>query len=296
MWIQDITLPFRGPKEYDWEISSDWQIGSRACDERRVDYWIDKVVANPRSFWSILGDGEDDDRPSTRSRKRQSFADRGEVLTNAGRDHMAWLDKSLIPRFKKLSARPCAGVLAGHHWTELTTILNSVQYLCREGTRRGKHKIPYLGEMSSFVRLTFKGEGPCKGVKFTILVHVQHGTGGGSALGSALRKLAKTSEGFRACAYVRAHSCALEAAKRNRLWTREDDITPPELLDKVILFMNIGCATRGFDLSKREPLYPEMSMLGPATMGWGTIKIKIRKPLPWEDQRQLWVAELNALI
>jgi len=195
MWIYDLELPFRGPKEYDWEISSDWQIGSKACDERRVDHWIKKVVSNPRSFWSIAGDGEDDDRPSTRSRKRQSFADRGEVLTNAGRDHMAWLDKSLVPRFKLLASRPSAGVLAGHHWTELTTILNSVQYLCREGSKNSKFKIEYLGEMSSFVRITFKGEGKYKGVKITRIVHIQHGTGAGTATGSALRKLVKTAKG-----------------------------------------------------------------------------------------------------
>ena len=296
MWVQHIYLRFDGEKKYDWEISGDWQIGSKACDESRIDWWVDKVVTNQKSIWTILGDVEDDDRPTTRIAKRRSFADRTEVLTNAGRDHCAWLDKAILPKILKLAERPSTGILAGHHWSELTTTLNSVQYLCAAANKHDKNRITYLGEMSAFICFHFVGEGKYEGVKLTRMAHVQHGTGGGSALGSALRRVAKTAEGFYASVYIRAHSCSLEAAKKNKLWTRPETLDKPELIDDTLLFVNVGCATRGFDIGKGEPLYPEAAMMNPATMGWATIGINIRPPLPWEDQQQKMIVEFTATI
>ena len=179
MWVQNIKFRFRGPKSWNLHFGSDFQLGCESAQKPLVDDWVSRVVADPNAAWAILGDIEDDDRPTTRHRKRQCFADRQGVLTSAGRDHLAWIDRDVMPILEPLTRKPCMGVLAGHHWSELTDNDNSVRYIIRELGARTRRPMPYLGEMSAYIRVEMVGEGPFKNHTYYRWIMVQHGVGGG---------------------------------------------------------------------------------------------------------------------
>ena len=242
------------------------------------------VSRDPHGMVVIAGDIEDDDRPSTRGKRRQMFSDRPEVLNADAMKHLQWIDREVIPIMMPLTKMPLGlvGVLAGHHWTQLTPAMNSVQYICNKLSDLSGKKIPYWGEMSSWIYLRFKGKGRWDGKSVTKLVHVQHGAGGGQSLASALNKLEMTAQGFPADVYIRAHDCKLVAAKTARVYPRDHEGVP-ELNSKDIALLNVGAATRGYNLTVGAPDYVEAMMMRPTALGWGVVHFDLRPAFPWEE-------------
>ena len=282
-WIDNQTIWFSKPERYNLYALSDLQIGSESCNKTLIRRTIDTIRKDPRGMIVIAGDIEDDDRPSTRGKRRQMFADRPEVLNADAMKHLQWVDREVLPVLMPLTKMPIGivGVLAGHHWSQLTPSMNSVQYICNRLSELGGKKVPYWGEMSAWLYIRFKGKGKWAGKSVTKLAHVQHGAGGGQSLASALNKLEITSQGFPADVYIRAHDCKLVAAKTAKVYPRDHEGVP-ELNSNDVALLNVGAATRGYNLTVGPPDYVEAMMMRPTALGWGTVHFDIRSSFPWE--------------
>ena len=279
-WVENKIITFDALRRYTVYPISDFQLGGESCDVGLVKRIVKYISKDPYGMPVILGDIEDDDRPTTRARRKQAFADREEVLDSEGKKYLYWLDKEIIPLLLPLAQMPLGilGILAGHHWRQITSSINSVEYICnRLKTLSGK-EVPYLGQMSAWIWMRFRGD-KSKGFgrqAVTKLLHIQHGEGGGQALGSALNKLERTAQGFPADAYIRAHDCRLVSAKTVEVFPKNTE-GEPQLACKNIALLNIGSATRGYNLTKGRPDYVEQGMMRPLAMGWGELHMDLRK-------------------
>jgi len=277
-WIEGSRVEFNSTGRFSLYALGDFQIGSDSCNKKLISRIIDEIVGNERAMVAFLGDIEDNDRPSTRVLRYKTFSDRPEVLTKDGEKHLAWVDKEVIPLLLPMAKSKLGilGVLAGHHWTQLTPSMNSVQYTCgRLGALSGK-KVPYMGEMSGWLEIDFVGKGKYKGKTIRKVVHMQHGAGGGQTLATALNKLERTSQGFYADAYIRGHDCKLVSAKTTVIAPGHKR-GKPHLESRDIALLNIGSATRGYNLTLDAPDYVEQGMMRPTAMGWGAIHFDIRE-------------------
>ena len=284
------------PYEFHLHGLSDLQIGSKDSSERVIQQRLEEIVDDPvDSGTVILGDIEDEDRPSTRSIRKAAFAERPEVIDRDAEKHLAWIDKVIIPKLLPLQKTKYGimGILAGHHYTQITPDLNSAQYICSRLSELSKRKVPYLGIMSSFIDLRFRSNG--KGIR--VVGHLQHGEGGGQTKGSTLAKLDRTSQGFVADFYMRAHDCQLVATKTDQLYPKESQANGhPDILSRTITFLNLGSATQGYQPSKKDLSYVENSMMRPTTMGWGSIFFRVRKAWAHEDPNQSYKIDTRVLI
>lgn len=270
-WVETkVLVSDKLPQRYNIYIGADFQLGSDSTDKVIIRNWVKRVSSDPNGLWMILGDIEDDDRPTSRIIRKSAFSGRKEVLTADAKKHRSWIHKEILPILEPLTKTRLGslGVLAGHHWYDLGD-MTSTEYICNVlGTMGKKHKVPYLGQMSAWIRLKFRRPGKVYG-GVDKLLHVQHGVGGGGTLASALNKLVKTSHGFYADCYVRAHDCTLVGAKYDILRPKESDT--PELVHKTVTLLNVGSATRGYEVNKSDPSYVEMGMMNPQTLGWGEL-------------------------
>lgn len=288
-----IELPELRKQRVTLHAISDMQWESPSCDKRLVKEAIAEIVNDPSGGLSVLlGDVEDSERPSTRARKACAFGDRIEVLDAEGKIYLDYLDKEIIPMLLPLAKTKhgCAGLLAGHHWKRLTKDLNSVQYICQQLSTLSGRKVPYLGQMSGWIWLRFRG--PLRGKQLTKLVHIQHGEGGGQTLASALNKLEMTSRSMEADLLIRAHDCKLVSAKFDRLHPKNTE-GEAILLHRTIGLLNIGSFTRGYTLGTGDPDYPEMKMMRPATLGFGRAHFYVGRSSRLDNPDQGWEAKIN---
>lgn len=279
------------PYEFHLHGLCDLQIGSTSTVMGLIKRRIQEICDDPVDSGIIIpGDIEDEDRPSTRAIRKGAFAEREEVIFRDAEKHRAWIDKEIIPLLLPLQKKTkygIMGVLAGHHWTQLSPVQNSVQYICQELTRLGGKKVNYLGEMFSYMDLRFMSD-INKFERIRRVVHVQHGEGGGQTKSSSLNKLDRTNHGFEADVFIRAHDCQIVACKYDRLYPREmtRNSDSPELMAKNIAMLNLGSATRGYEIGKGRPSYIESKMMRPTAMGWGTVKFKIYRSGTFEDSNR----------
>jgi hypothetical protein len=296
-WVEVFNLEVpKFPYRFNLHGLSDLQIGSQDCSERIIKQRVQEIVDDPiDSGVVILGDIEDEDRPTTRERRRSSFADRPEVIGRDAEKHLAWIDKVVIPLLLPLQTTKYGimGVLAGHHWTAITPQLTSTEYICNRLFELTKRKVNYLGEMSSFMDLRFRSDS----YSVRCVGHLQHGEGGGQTKGSTLSRLDRTSQGFVADFYMRAHDCQLVATKTDQLYPKETKKGGiPDILSKTIAFLNLGSATQGYQPSKSKTSYIEQGMMRPTTMGWGSLLFSIRKAWSFEDACQNFKIDIKIVI
>ena len=270
---------------------SDLQIGSTSCSLKVIQHRIDEIIDDPEDSGVVIcGDVEDEDRPSTRALRKATFADREEVIQRDAQKHMAYIDRMIIPMLLPLQKTRYGimGILAGHHYTNITPDLNSAEYICNRLTELSDKKVHYFGEMSAFMDLRFRDKrGGTHGKSIRKVVHVQHGEGGGQTKASSLAKLDRTAQGFEADVYIRAHDCQLVASKTDRLYPKQvEQGGVPDILSKTITMLNLGSATRGYEMDKKRTSYIEQGMLRPTTLGWGTVKFLIRKLRTYEDPNE----------
>lgn len=197
--------------------------------------------------------------------------------------HMAYIDKDIIPILLPLQKTKYGimGVIGGHHWTRLSPVLNSVQYICQELSRISKKPVPYLGEMMSYLELTFTNRG--KSIRKTGLV--VHGEGGGQTKAATIQKIERLAHGFEGDFFIRGHDCQLVATKTDKLYPKANrgEGKDPEMLSRTIVYLNLGAATRGYEMNLETPSYIEQKLLRPSSMGWGTIAFLLRRAYQWED-------------
>lgn len=295
--IVEINAP-RFPYEFHIHGLSDLQIGSKDSSLNAIEQRVQEIVNDPvDSGTVILGDIEDEDRPSTRSIRKAAFAERPEVIGRDMEKHLAWIDKFVIPYLLPLQKTKYGifGILAGHHWTQITPDLTSAEYICTRLGELSGRKVPYLGEMSSF--LDFRIKTPQK-FGLRAVGHFQHGEGGGQTKGSTLARLDRTAQGFDADFYMRAHDCQLVATKVDKLFPKEvkNADSSPDIMSRTIPFLNLGAATQGYQPSKKSISYVETGMMRPTTIGWGSLFLKIRKARTYEDTNQNYKIDYKILI
>lgn len=272
------------------------QIGSESTSLKIIEQRIDEIVSDPiDSGVIILGDIEDEDRPSTRSIRKAAFSDREEVIHRDAQKHMSYVDKYVIPYLLPLQETKYGimGILAGHHYTHVSPVLNSAQYICNRLFELSKRKVPYLGEMSAFLDIRIRDKS--RGIR--TVGHVQHGEGGGQTKGATISRLERTAQGFDADWYMRAHDCQLVATKTDKLYPRMVQRgSQPEMMSKTIPMLNLGSATRGYEMNTNHTSYVERGMMRPTTMGWGSFLFSIRKRSRQQDPGMSYHLESKILI
>lgn len=298
-WSEIFHLPFKTtPYQFNLHGLCDLQIGSSSTSINIIKQRIREIVADPNDCGVIIpGDIEDEDRPSTRAIRRAAFAGREEVITRDAQKHMKYIDDEIIPILLPLQKTKYGimGVLAGHHFTQLSPVINSAQYICQELTRITKKKVCYLGQMSSFLDMRFN----CNGQKsLRIVGHVQHGAGGGQTKASSLNKIEQAFQSFEADFYIRAHSCQRVGSMTDRLYPKENKLAngQPEMLHKTVAYLNLGSATRGYEMTVDAPSYIESQMMRPVTCGWGSISFIFRKALSCEDRHHNMKVDMRVTV
>lgn len=292
----------KGTEKITLHAIGDFQFGSRSCDTWLLKNKIRKVVEDETGGMSvILGDITDDDRPTTRMRKAAMMADRPEVLDAAARDFKLYIDNKVIPLVLPLAQtrHGIAAILAGHHWGLVKVkdhvgvrYVNSARYIADELARMTKRPVPYLGVMSAWIWMVFRGPGSLQIKK---LVHIQHGVGGGQTLASALNKLETTARWAEADLLIRAHDCKLVAGKLDRLSPKEMKNDKPSrvLKSKPIALLNIGSMAQGYEITVEDPDYVEAQMMRPTCMGWGKAHFYIERVSQTIDPNNNWDAEIT---
>lgn len=274
----------RFPYQFHLHGLSDLQIGSQDSSPKIIRHRVEEICDDPvDSATVILGDIEDEDRPTTRELRKAVFAGRPEVIFRDAQKHMRWIDQDVIPRLLPLQRTKYGilGLVAGHHWTQLSPVLNSAQYIAQELSRLSKRRVHYLGEMSSWIDIYFCTP---NGKSARSLGHIQHGEGGGQTKGSTLQRLERTMQGFEADWYMRAHDCQQIAFKTDRLSPKECVLgKTPDIVSETKVCINLGSATQGYNPNRGAPSYIESGMMRPTTMGWGSLHFNLRCAKSWED-------------
>src|SRR3990167_4224257 len=142
-WAEPWEIKYKSsPYNFNLECLADFQLGSRSTCLWKIEQHIDDILENAKTTDSgiiFAGDIEDEDRPSTRMLRYKIAADRPEVVERDAHKHMAWLDRDVIPLLMKLHKGTKYGVMggvAGHHWTQTSPAMNSVQYIFSELQRK----------------------------------------------------------------------------------------------------------------------------------------------------------------
>ena len=286
-WSQEWHFSFeKTPARFNLECLADFQLGSRSCCLWKIEQHIEDILEDAKHTDSgiiFAGDIEDEDRPSTRKLRREIAADRAEVVERDADKHMAWIDKAVIPLLLKLHKGTKYGIMggvAGHHYTQLSSAMNSVQYIYRRLEELSGKPCVYLGEMVSFLDFRFH-VGKTNTVRQVGLL--QHGEGGGQTKSSTVNKLERAAQGFDADFYIRGHDCQLVGTKTDQLFPKEGRGGEPAIHSRTRAMLNLGSATMGYEMRKDPSSYIESAMMRPATMGWGRLKFRIRKALTVED-------------
>ncbi len=302
-WVEPWTFKFKDlPYDFNLECIADWQLGSRSTCLWKIRQHIDDILERAKTTDSgvvIAGDIEDEDRPSTRAIRGHIAADRSEVVERDAEKHMAWLDRDVVPLLMKLHVGTKYGIMggvAGHHWTKLSPALNSVQYVFNELKRKTGKPCVYLGEMVSFLDFRFAQirDSGVRSSSIRKMGLLQHGEGGGQTKGATVSKLERAAQGFEADFFIRGHDCQLVGTKTDQLYAKESiHGSPGAIHSRTKVMLNLGAATMGYEMGKGASSYIENGMMRPATMGWGTIKFRIRRAWKAEDENQNLRAEIK---
>jgi hypothetical protein len=297
-WAEVWELPFQGSEyRFNLECLADFQMGSRSFCKWKVEQHIEDILADAKHTDSgvlFAGDIEDEDRPSTRVLRAKIGAERGEVVERDSMKHVAWLEHEVIPLLLKIHKGTKYGIMggvAGHHYTQIASGLNSVQYIYRRLRELTGKPCEYMGEMVSFVDLRFRNEKTKHSVRQVGLL--QHGEGGGQTKSSTINKLERAAQGFEADFYIRGHDCQLVGTKTDQLYATRSVGGEPAIHCRTKAHLNLGSATMGYEMRKDSASYIESAMMRPATMGWGRLKFRIRKSLKAEDENQNMRADIK---
>ena len=260
-WTEKWRIPFAGQKyKFNLECLADFQLGSSSCCEWKIKQHIDDILEDAPLVDSgviFAGDIEDEDRPSTRMIRAKIAAERSEVVERDSMKHIAWLEHKVIPLLMRLHKGTKYGIMggvAGHHYTKLTHDMNSVQYIYRRLAELSGKPCVYLGEMVSFLDLTFTDEKK-HGIRQVGLL--QHGEGGGATKAATLTKLERAAQGFDADFHIRGHDCQLVGFKSDQLYARENKSGEPSIGCRTRASLNLGSATQGYEVGRKPSSYIE---------------------------------------
>lgn len=315
-WVQRYSIPMtQVPYQFALELKGDWQLGSKSTCEWKIKDDIAETLERAKTMDSgvlMLGDIEDEDRPSTRQIRKAMSAERPEVAERDAEKHISYLESDVIPYLMELHQGTKYGVMggvAGHHWSFLPggaevagkRYYTSVEYMfARLEAATGK-PCHYLGQMCSFVDLRFQDmtqvtenrptPSACRSVGF-----LQHGEGGGATKAATINKLERAAQGFDAQWYARGHDCQIAGTKTDQLYARESrGEEPGSIGSRTKVMLNLGAATQGYELGRGNSSYVENGMMRPVTMGWGTMLFRVRRAHKDEDPNRNLRADIKLL-
>lgn len=280
----DLHLDFAKEKEFRIRPHSDTQLGSEDVDLELVKRDMKEAASDPLCVILGAGDILDSDRPTTRAKRVAAYAGREAELSQDDMKRMAWIRQDVLPLWLPLMKSPnrkrgfgLLGEIDGHHYELYQNGMTSTQYLMR--LLREKSDVPllgqYLGEMMCYVILHVHDIKDSK-KSFEIVIHLQHGSGGSSFIGSDIGKLEKgATTYFIADVFLRGHSTKKYAALKPILYpsrSREN----PQLFEKTLVMANTGGYMRGYSNGPKAN-YVESAGLTPVTLGKVVIHVKIKR-------------------
>ena len=222
--------------------------------------FVDIQSKDKNSVWIHTGDWPDSDRPSTRHMKKIMYADRTEAFEQEDKRNIAWLERSIIPAYRKI-ASSCLGVLDGDHYMVFANGMTSGQYMAK------RLNIPYLGERSAFVVLNFRSELD-RGYQYVI--HARHGKGGGGSQGGDVNSLVRQEVGYTADLHLGGHS-----HKSNCHPVRIQYVNNQYAIkDKIVWYMRGGSFLDGFPCDGKKT-YAYRKEYSPLPCGWGEVELNI---------------------
>lgn len=285
-YIADKIIEFNKSRELTLYPMGDQQLGAKNVDPRYFPAWIRKHAKKPGAMFLHTGDLTDDDRPTTRSRKRATYSDREDVLLEETDAALKKFDKDVIPMLLPLAESEFGiiGMLDGHHYRDLFFIEENVglvrktstRYVCEQLSKITGREVPYLGVMTSWLALKFRHTNG--GAAVEKMLHVQHGVGGGATIAAAVNKLEKTAHGHHGDVYIRAHDCTRVAAKKVIAEpTHSHGSAERKIRFRELNLLNIGALSQSPILSRESPDYAEMGVMNPKPRGWGRVMFNLTK-------------------
>lgn len=272
MHLRNHRLVIPGHVTINLRPFGDAQYGSKAFDINLWNEGVDEALSDPHTLTIGMGDITDNFRPTIRDRIEGAMIGDFEARQQMDEMHRDHVDKMIkILRLDKLfhAGYGCLGLLDGHHYYRYSDLTTSTQYICQ------KLKLPYLGEMSAFLRLLFNfKKGGKHGATRNLIIHAQHGEGGAQYVSTDTSKIErKTVPSFEADIYLRGHSTKKYGGGTDILYPTLSE--PPRLAHKTIVWMNTGGFMRGY--LENETTYVEKKMMAPARLGYGIVHIRIMK-------------------
>jgi len=223
-----------------------------------------RVKKDPNCRVILTGDWTDDDRPSTRARRRLMGDGRPEVLTHDDQNEMAWLDKNLIPLYKDIAPK-IIGVLDGDHYRVLGK-MTTAQYICMRLGIPGA----YLGERVGYITVVFETDSN-NSMRYNILA--RHGVGGTGSNGSSVTAMEKQGYGWDFDLHVAGH-CHRNHANVDK-WCKGPNHSCSDVNWGFRAQMRGSSLLEGYEVGKTH--YPEHAEYRPLTTGWAECNVTIGK-------------------
>jgi hypothetical protein len=223
-----------------------------------------KTVAQDRGgYWVHTGDMIDDDRPSTRDRRRMMYMDRIEALKQEDKDHMLQMERVVLPRYDSIREK-CLGVIDGDHYRIYSTGLTSGQFVARE------LKVPYLGERMGYVVLTFRQANRNENT-FRYVILARHGRGSAATVGGDANSLVKQNVRFDGDCFFGGHTHGKNVHDEQHIGVNRGGTG---FYMRTRWYVRGGSFLRGY--IKNQQLYPEREEYPPLSLGWGQVELWLR--------------------
>lgn len=216
----------------------DIHFGSLSFDERSWNSFLKAIEKITNPLFIFVGDITDDDRPSTRDKRRSMFLDRVEAWKQEDEEVFNRILKKVLPRLSFVNSENCLGMLDGDHYRVFSNGKTSTELICKA------LGVPYLGLGQAIIKLIFsfrKSLSTKSHLSFTI--HARHGRGYSSTIGGKLnsnRKFIESWEGVDLFVKGHSHSSWDDVVVRNRVTERGT------ICDRKIFAINAGSFKKTF--------------------------------------------------
>lgn len=246
MEIIDKRIPVGEQKIFTIVPIGDIHFNSLSFDEKSWQKFlkaINEEIKNP--LYIFVGDIIDDDRPSTRDRRKMMFFDRNEAYKAEDEMYLKWMINNIIPRLKFLTPDNCLGILDGDHYRVFSNGVTSTEVICKA------LQVPYLGSGQAIIRLIFQ----LKHSSRLFVIHARHGRGFQSTIGgkiNANQKFVNAWEGIDLFIKGHSHSAWEDCGVRNCI-SREGF-----LYEKSIYTINAGSFKKTFIMREEQEQFKKV--------------------------------------